>query len=1502
MKKYNLDNPPMNKLQSCYLEHFGTELPFAQYLSLYEHWETLQSKANDAPKNPWTAAPAQPEPAVKAASPSLLSDHDFPSLGAKAPKDPSPSVVTKPTPPPPKERSSSMLTERYHRQLREVHGANMRALEALEEDGTGGRSRRLDPEYVSDLMNEVIRDIAMDGDFVTKDRVIARTCQLLQIPSLESARIRAFQIQALKDLQYTIREVNMFLEATESVSSICTLYELAQALAALKDKKRYEELNLGPLCKLPLIHRLFKIDSNTKDDDIHQIETVDILKQLRNFRKKNSKVKIDLADFMKHLADHYKCDSPYELGIRIHSVGLPIATLSKASRSEHTLMEKAREQMEKELEEEALERMRKVKRCVLDALPNPAAGANADLRKKYASQTAAEVVLAVFSNAQVVFSPRMTKHVQAFLTQVSGDRLAVALFQLSICGGSLAAPQDLVLKDKSSKAQEQAKAEEKPSTPRPSEAAVQQFVKDTLSSHTSAITLSHMAALEKKLTKHYRLPNFLGLEMGSFLDFLVKHVQLLQECLGSALFLSSSSVSLGGGGYRPTRQDVFEFIKQCGDLDYADPEQLSFVEAALRSHYCLKDSRDLGFGPLHRLAGLVQQQKQLSGGGLSPVYYEVALLAKKNNSWRVCGASGDMSKDQALSSLLSCPLLEDLGQWSQWDLVLSPSGLSALEVSPGVLLRTTSHTGDQDFSTAAENLDHVGTAGHLVSMVVAYGVSNAPLALLANHMQSSLAAAVARQDLSQAHEDVSCYRKVAEFLLNCLVRIPIRTCKTLVEQVFLEPFAKVLGQTRSKEVLMSVAQSNPQHLNCLHRLGILLGITDWIKDYHKKLSPPLLQDRSNQTAQKSEFGVGVELTAEGQKLMQVHQERLGRSLDRLSTELYSKDTHFVLELIQNADDNSYALDEGVTPALAFMVERDCITVLNNETGFQEKNIRAICDVGRSTKGKHTYGYIGQKGIGFKSVFKVTDCPEIHSNGFHLRFDKNCGPMGYILPHWTEEQREVSAQLQDLSQHSWTTKICLPLRSENHQTRNLFHDVHPSLLLFLHRLRSITIYNQVENRLVTMSRKDLSHNILEVEHSEGTERWLVIKNMLTPRKIKDGVEATELALAFQLSTQETGSEVTVQPQKQPVFAYLPLRTFGFRFIIQGDFDIPSSREDVDRDSSWNQWLRSEIPQLFLQAMEVFNKHPDFSGLKGLCHFLQFIPLPDEILDFFKPVAQHIIQLLKGKAFLPTLSSDGAVVHKLPSQVAVCQDPVIREVIGGEELEKHLSLSYLHPGLSPAPPSSLLRELGVRYLRGPDVTTVTSAMAKDLVKMEGTHSESGLRKLAKLLVCNFRALEHGYGEADSILQTLRDLPIIPCRRPVVALSAEGVFFPMEEASSTKKKKKAHNSGPLSALYQDVCVVHPTLLSCMDPLESQQVRELLRRLGVHELEPEELLQQHIYPTIQSSKWKSKPEAVVVSYLVFIKQHSSSSSLLELADTASPRAHHQRAAVSQTKPSVLL
>lgn len=40
------------------------------------------------------------------------------------------------------------------------------------------------------------------------------------------------------------------------------------------------------------------------------------------------------------------------------------------------------------------------------------------------------------------------------------------------------------------------------------------------------------------------------------------------------------------------------------------------------------------------------------------------------------------------------------------------------------------------------------------------------------------------------------------------------------------------------------------------------------------------------------------------------------------------------------------------------------------------------------------------------------------------------------------------------------------------------------------------------------------------------------------------------------------------------------------LCVGDFDVPSSREEIDRDSVWNQWLRAEIHHVFVNALEVF----------------------------------------------------------------------------------------------------------------------------------------------------------------------------------------------------------------------------------------------------------------------------------------------------------------------------
>ena len=75
----------------------------------------------------------------------------------------------------------------------------------------------------------------------------------------------------------------------------------------------------------------------------------------------------------------------------------------------------------------------------------------------------------------------------------------------------------------------------------------------------------------------------------------------------------------------------------------------------------------------------------------------------------------------------------------------------------------------------------------------------------------------------------------------------------------------------------------------------------------------------------------------------------------MSDELYSKATHFLLEFIQNADDNSYP--EEIVPTMRVSLEPGWLIVQCNEIGFTEANVKALCKIGASTK-KSQEGYIG----------------------------------------------------------------------------------------------------------------------------------------------------------------------------------------------------------------------------------------------------------------------------------------------------------------------------------------------------------------------------------------------------------------------------------------------------------------------------------------------------------------------------------------------------------------
>ena len=132
-----------------------------------------------------------------------------------------------------------------------------------------------------------------------------------------------------------------------------------------------------------------------------------------------------------------------------------------------------------------------------------------------------------------------------------------------------------------------------------------------------------------------------------------------------------------------------------------------------------------------------------------------------------------------------------------------------------------------------------------------------------------------------------------------------------------------------------------------------------------------------------------------QRITQDNIRRRGEEFDDigelLSRELYRDRTHFVYELLQNAEDallrRAKAVPQSDLPrTVAFHLHRDRLEVRHYGQAFDEQDVRGLSDVLKGTK-HNELDQIGKFGIGFKSVYAFTASPEVHSGEEHFRIER-----------------------------------------------------------------------------------------------------------------------------------------------------------------------------------------------------------------------------------------------------------------------------------------------------------------------------------------------------------------------------------------------------------------------------------------------------------------------------------------------------------------------------------
>lgn len=374
------------------------------------------------------------------------------------------------------------------------------------------------------------------------------------------------------------------------------------------------------------------------------------------------------------------------------------------------------------------------------------------------------------------------------------------------------------------------------------------------------------------------------------------------------------------------------------------------------------------------------------------------------------------------------------------------------------------------------------------------------------------------------------------------------------------------------------------------------------------------------------------------------------------TEIYPDNTHFVYELLQNAEDAQAS-------EVYFTLNSKGLDFEHNGTRlFSLRDIESITSIAVSSK-RDDPTSIGKFGVGFKAVFLYTNTPEIHSGNFHFRI------RDLVVPEDIKLQREVQKT-------QFTFPFDHPKKSAKQATAEIakgLRELGDNTLLFLKHIRKIQ-YRLPDGSIGTIERIEHDDGRIEIrsrqpEKEETSSYWLRFEKDVEITDEDETLKVCRIAIAYSLAEEERKKKQLkwkiVPLDRGEVSIYFPAEkeNSNLRFHIHAPFASTVARDSI-RDVQANKDLRDHLAKLVVESLETICDR-DMLNVR----FLAVLPNPDDnLLELYEPIREAIVEAFCKTDLTPTRSG-----HNRAAQTLYRGPAKIAEVIGDDGLSKFTNYS-------------------------------------------------------------------------------------------------------------------------------------------------------------------------------------------------------------------------------------